>query len=457
MKRDFSGASKQRILSLINQADSETMPDISAYIGNRCGTCYKWINKLGLNIYFYNVDSYQSKVGKKNAAARRTADIVFHNAALADSEYQKKLVKLEERMKGTGSQIIRLNDAVKPQHLTLTSFLDAISSKSKFVGKHGEIEELTVGGNVASYLKTLLDMVDPESSDTTDITSSLLSLFNSSASVETGIYKYYEKTLHPYEALKLNGKFGNFMSVLSLFSEIAKLSEEGIDTYKVFVDPESSRYDLFAQGIKMTNATFDFGAQSYILYEGGQKMLQFLDKTEGIKKPVNQILSTDFKLTFSTSEQVTRKIKNGLMAVAVVDVICSTGYGLVKRAGEVSADGEIDINDICSIGVHGSLSGLDKTLSSLTLGVVQFDSEQVAEELESEVQTFVESDDPLAKYIRDKNQPDVFRMGASLLQAGRMVGEKAVQLVGETVETGIEVISTVADWIGTGLKWITGN
>lgn len=323
-----------------------------------------------------------------------------------------------------------------------------LSGLNKNIGKYGKKEGVTLSSSILSYLGTLCGIASHNSTSGVDITSDILSLFKSSVSVESGIYKYYEKTLHPYEVSKLDARFGKTMTGLSLASSFAGTTQEGIETYKIFSDPNSTSYDKAAQSIKMGGSVFDFGGKAYIAGQASSKSLQFISSASGSKKAVNQILATEQKLKYTTSAAATKNIAKANTILAIGNVTASTISSGVKRYGQVTADGKFDMGDAGSVGVHGSLSGLNTVTSSLTLGLVHFDSEKVATDIENDADNFVRGDSWAAKQIRDQSNPVAWRFAVSVGSGGYLLGKKVVNGVADGAKA-------VGSWISTGWNAVT--
>lgn len=327
----------------------------------------------------------------------------------------------------------------------VTKFL---SNVTKNIGKYGKDEDAKLASSVLSYISKLCGISDLSEKSGIDATSYILSLGKTSIGVEEAYYKYFLKTLHPKEAAKLDAKFGKGMMGLSLFADILSMSTEGIDTYKIFSNSENSVYDKTAQGLKMGQSVFDFLGDAYITVVGSDKAIRVIGKTAGNSKVVNQILATDVGIQYGTSTTITKKISNAGTVIAIGDVVLSTGSAGVKRFGEVYADGKIDGVDVGSIGVYGSLSGLDSVTSNLTLGLVHFDSEEVAADLEKRSTDFLNEDNWASNYIKDQSKNAVGRFAVSVGVGAYIVGEKAV--------TGVaDAAKTVGSWVSTGWNYVT--
>lgn len=326
--------------------------------------------------------------------------------------------------------------------------LSFISKINKGIGKYGKNNEVGLSSSVLSYLSTLCGIANSKSSSGMDITSYMLSLFKSSFKVEDGIYKYFEKTLHPYEVSKLDAKFGKTMIGLSIASDVAGIADSAIDTYKVFVDPESSAYDRAAETIKASDSFLNLGKDVYIASQTSTKTLQFVSSAGGSSKAVNQILATEQKLKFTTSTAVAQKVKNVGAGFTIASAVVSGIASGVKQYGEVTEDGKFDMGDANSVVMNFALGGLDSMANSVTLGLVDFDAEKVGDDLESDVDEFVRGDSWAAQYIRNQDNNVFLRVGVSVGAGAYILGENVV----EGVANGAK---TVGSWISNGWNTVT--
>ena len=273
-----------------------------------------------------------------------------------------------------------------------------------------------------------------------------MKFMKSSIGIETGIYDYYLKTMSPQMAAMLGEKFGKGMAGLSAGASILGLAEEGVDVYKIFSDSDSSIYDKVGQFLKFGGKSFDAGGKVYIAQQATSKTLHFVTKTGNSTKVLNQILATD--QSYATSAMVSKNISKVTTGTAIANVLLSTLGGGIKQYGVVSEDGVIDGTDVGSIGVYGSLSGLDTVANSLTLGLVDFDSETVAADLENDVDRFLEGDSWAANYVKDQDNNVVLRFGVSVGTGAYIIGENIVEGIADTA-------STVGSWISTGWNVVT--
>lgn len=325
---------------------------------------------------------------------------------------------------------------------TLTSRLNYLSKVVKGVGKYTKSDKTTLYSSFINYFGTLHDVLTSKNNTGVDVTSSLLSLFKSSASVEKGIFDYYEKTLHPYEAAKLDAKFGKAMTGVKLASDFAGTANTALKAYETFNDPNSTAFDRASATIKIADPTLRLGADVYIASNVGTKTLQFVSTTSKSGKVVNQIIDQP-TLKYTTSKAAATKIKNINAGVTIGGAVISGISSGVKQYGEVTADGTFDMGDAGSVGLNFGLSGLDSMVGSVTFGLVDFDAEKVADDLEADADEFVRGDSWAAQYIRNEDNNIICRFGVSIGSAAYILGENVV----DGVSNGFKAVGS----------WFTGS
>ncbi len=315
------------------------------------------------------------------------------------------------------------------------SNIKKLSKLTKTIGKIGKgNDKISLASTIFGYFGSLADVANAQKCSTDEVVSKIFSLTNSSAKVETGFYDYFLKTLHPYEAAKLHGKFNKTMTGINILEGIAGFGKSVVETYKVFSDPESSGYDKTAQTLKTGNSFLGLGRDVYIAAQSSQKTLHFVNKVEGSKKAVNQILVTEQKLKFGHTPDVAKKTKKTKGVFTLIMTGISTLSGGIKRAGEVTEDGKFDLNDASSVGSYASLSGLDTLVSSVTFSIIDVDSESIAKNTELDIQEFAKGDSWAAKYIRDKENCGVSRFLVSVGTGAYIVGENVVDDISGSFE-----------------------
>lgn len=304
----------------------------------------------------------------------------------------------------------------------------------------GDHSGVGLGSELLGYFAALFGVIDCKGKPASDVVSNYLSLFEKSSGAWIALEKLLVETTYPVtDALKLHERFGNVTVGVGAAKYIAAFIRGGINGYHVFVDENSSGYDKTAMGMEL------FGDG---LVMGGSIARAALESQKGIQwvtadgKILNQILAVDQKVTVSNA--VSSKITNIMSWVAIGDVVLNTGAGGLRRYEEVMEDGEFDMGDAGSIGVHGAMNGLDTTVNHLTLGLVDIDGEGFADELEESVDEFVKSDHWAAEVLRDQDTNIVIRGGVAL-------GASVNILVSETVESVGEGFEAVGNWFSS--KW----
>ena len=99
-------------------------------------------------------------------------------------------------------------------------------------------------------------------------------------------------------------------------------------------------------------------------------------------------------------------------------------------------------------GIYSATNGLSKLASSVTFGVVSFDGDKTAKELEDDVTNMVNSNSKLVQYIGNKNNPIVLRGLAAGCGAAELVGKKVVSgfcKVAEKAGKAAQTVWTVYD------------
>lgn len=294
--------------------------------------------------------------------------------------------------------------------------------------------------SLISYIGTMGGIADPENRSGIDGISFLLNAAKASTKIEYNLFSHFLKTLHPKDAEKLNIKFGKPLGALNIAGDVTGLFSGFIDSYKIFSDSNRNGYDKTAQGIDVGKDIIDFIGDLYVTYITSDKAIRVVASGSG--KVVNQILSTGTEIQYGISKAAAKKagvIGTGLHIFNSGVATISSG---IKRYGEVSADGKIDMVDSGSVGVHASLGGLQE----FSCGLI--DGEKTATKLEKRVDEFVKGDSWAANYIKNKNNNTVARMAVS-------GGAGAVMAVEEIGDCVIEKAKVVAGWVATAGEFAT--
>lgn len=319
--------------------------------------------------------------------------------------------------------------------------LDILASLTKGIGKYGQNEHVSLASSFLGYAGALTSVMTGAHETKTDVTTGVLTLMKSSSDLETGIYKYYEKTLDPYEASKLGTKFGPTMTGLSLFSSGLGVAIEQQKTKAVFQDPNSSPFNKAAQTLNLISASTGFGGALYTAVKVSPKTLQFVNSAGKTSNATNQILATEQTLKYELSPAAKKTVSNVATVGVVVDVVAKTAAPALNRWEQVSQDGNITVGDACSVVIHGCMGGLNGVVNGLSYGVVGFDGSKAATDLEADLDTFIRGDSWAAGYIRDQSEPVVPRFVVSVGAGAYILGEN----IGEGIVAGGKAVGSWID------------
>lgn len=284
-----------------------------------------------------------------------------------------------------------------------------------------------------------------------DVTSGFLSFLKTSGKSITKIYSYIEKSINPYDAYRLGGIMGGTMGGLSVFAALISAGENSGSMYRIWTDSSSSRYDKTAQSLKLGGSLLNLGTKAYIASEVKSKSLRFVNK-----RGMNQILDMP-TLKYAAPYAVSDRISKASTAVAVVQTAGDTAAGFIRRYGQVSRDGQVTAVDVASIGIHGSLSGLSSVTSSLSGGIISFDSEKVAVGLETRSLEYLQGDSWEAAYVRDQSHNAAARLAVSMKIGIEMVTRTVVGGVGNGFRTVGASAKCAASWVAGGCRYYVQN
>ena len=90
MYRDFSEQSKQNLLGLVDEVESEKWSGITDWFGDRWYDFQDWIGALDIKKYTDNIDAYHKKVIDKNNASKKAIEDIFEEVSVQDELYGGK-------------------------------------------------------------------------------------------------------------------------------------------------------------------------------------------------------------------------------------------------------------------------------------------------------------------------------------------------------------------------------
>lgn len=114
MKRDFSDASKQKMLGLVAQVESEKWGNFTDWVGDRWYDFESWIGVLGIKNYINNVNAYHKKVIDKNNATEQTINKIFTAVRGVDSTYGVTFGNIHTNLSHWLRYIDQLAEIVEP-------------------------------------------------------------------------------------------------------------------------------------------------------------------------------------------------------------------------------------------------------------------------------------------------------------------------------------------------------
>ncbi len=148
MERDFSIASKQRLLKLVEEVENEKYSDFTDFIGDRWLDFQSWIGLLNIKGSLDNINKYHKKVIDKNNTSASEIEEIFNNVNSVSDKYKLRFSSLLSSVQQYRKSIVALADVVQP-------------SNGKF-----NVESISngVGSIIDDYLYSealrLLDMTD---------------------------------------------------------------------------------------------------------------------------------------------------------------------------------------------------------------------------------------------------------------------------------------------------------
>lgn len=114
MKRDFSDASKEELLNLVAQVESEKWCDFTDWIGDRWCDFESWIGALDIQHYINDVNAYHKKVIDKNNTTVQEIENIFNAVKEVDTSYAVRMSACKEQLESIGKLILELTKVVDP-------------------------------------------------------------------------------------------------------------------------------------------------------------------------------------------------------------------------------------------------------------------------------------------------------------------------------------------------------
>ena len=429
---------RNNISNRLNNANNEL-----SQIESKIQTLYYELNEF-LDNYNYAEERILSSVVGDKGRSKSANELLFDVIKDTDVDPQITLSDIIRSILGitTTDNDSKINSLLELLFKTITGSIKSNNQKEKDidttkitkevfdvfanffdgVGDVSDDADLKFASPLIEYFSTLYGFSTTKYESGADATAGWLSLFDKSASLENALYKYFEKTLDPYQASKLYDKFGNGAAGLSIIGSIANFAKEGIESFQIFTDPNSKWYDKTGQLVDFWGSGVKTIGKTYIATDCSSKVLQF------VSKPGNQILATELpELKFTSTKAAAQKLAKAQTYLALGDVAFSSISGGIKKYGQCMEDGEFTWKDAGSVGVSFSCDGLSAVGRGLTFGLVDIDGEAMAQNLEAKADEFVHGDSWAASYIRNEDNNVVLRFGVSVGSGAYLLGKEAVE------------------------------
>lgn len=154
LTRDFSDASKQRMLGLVAQVESEKWGNFTDWVGDRWYDFESWIGTLNIRHYLDNVNTYHKKVIDKNNTTEQKITEIFEAVHGVDASYSTTLGNITTNLAEWRRFIDTLSDIVEPGKGRFNS--------QYISGKLNEVLQDISSANVQRIRDTLVQQVNGE-------------------------------------------------------------------------------------------------------------------------------------------------------------------------------------------------------------------------------------------------------------------------------------------------------
>lgn len=114
MLRDFSEASKQKLLGLVSEVENERKSDFTDWIGDRWYDFEDLIGKLNIRKYINDVNSYHKKVIDKNNATKDSIENIFEKVFNVNNTYSSIISNLNANISRWLDYLDKMIETVTP-------------------------------------------------------------------------------------------------------------------------------------------------------------------------------------------------------------------------------------------------------------------------------------------------------------------------------------------------------
>lgn len=162
LRRDFSNASKQKLLNIVADVEKEKISSFTDWIGDSYYNFQSWIGKLNIRNYMNDVDSYHRKVIDKNNASKKTIESIFKNVTSVDLIYQGKLSTIKTNLKKWDKYIVQMENTINPGNGNFTAtYIENTFKKVKTVQLLSDvITPTTSPGKITTLLQKIINALN---------------------------------------------------------------------------------------------------------------------------------------------------------------------------------------------------------------------------------------------------------------------------------------------------------
>ena len=121
MKRDFSEAAKQELLSLVAEVEDEKWCDFTDWIGDGWSGFEGWIGQLDISNYINDINAYHKKVIDKNNTTAEGIETIFENVNQVAEQYKSRFAAILASLSEYNKTITTITSAVTPGNGSFTT------------------------------------------------------------------------------------------------------------------------------------------------------------------------------------------------------------------------------------------------------------------------------------------------------------------------------------------------
>lgn len=116
MERDFSEASKQRLIQLVAEVENDKWVGFTDWVGDRWYDFESWIGQLDVKKYIDKINKYHKKVIDKNQTTQSDIEDIFNDVNAVSDRYKVRFAALLSRLRSYRGMISSLSNTVNPSN-----------------------------------------------------------------------------------------------------------------------------------------------------------------------------------------------------------------------------------------------------------------------------------------------------------------------------------------------------